>query len=111
MTGSALELTQDLIRINTVNPPGNERAWIEPLELLLADAGFTNTIHDFGPGRANLVARMGGSGEKPPLCFTGHVGIVTLTVAGQTFGRRMPLSCRSGRIPPLLHRFSAELTK
>jgi hypothetical protein len=39
------------------------------------------------------------------------IGIVTLTVAGQTFGRRMPLPCRSGRIPPLLHRLGAELTK
>jgi hypothetical protein len=38
-------------------------------------------------------------------------GIVTLTVAGQTFGRRMPLSCRSGRIPPLLRRFVAELAE
>jgi len=39
------------------------------------------------------------------------MGIVTLTVAGQTFGRRMPLSCRSGRIPPLLHRLGAELSE
>ena len=78
MTGSALELTQDLIRIDTVNPPGNERACIEPLERLLAEAGFINTIHDFGPGRANLVARKGSSGEKPPLCFTGHVDTVPL---------------------------------
>jgi succinyl-diaminopimelate desuccinylase len=78
MTRLALELTQDLIRINTINPPGNERACIEPLAAMLADAGFTNTIHDFGPGRANLVARMGGSGEKPPLCFTGHVDTVPL---------------------------------
>ncbi len=38
-------------------------------------------------------------------------GIVTLTVAGQTFGRRMPRSCRSGRIPPLLHRLGAELSE
>ncbi len=38
-------------------------------------------------------------------------GIVTLTVAGQTFGRRMPRSCRSGRIPPLLHRLGTELSE
>ncbi len=37
-------------------------------------------------------------------------GIVTLTVAGQTFGCRMPRSCRSGRVSPLLHRLGAELT-
>ena len=38
-------------------------------------------------------------------------GSVTLTVAGQTFGRRMPRSCRCGRIPPLLHRLGAELSE
>jgi len=78
MTRAALELTQDLIRLETINPPGNELLCIEPLARMLEDAGFTNTIHDFGPGRANLVARLGGSGDKPPLCFTGHVDTVPL---------------------------------
>jgi hypothetical protein len=40
-----------------------------------------------------------------------RIGIVTLTVAGQTFGRRMPRSCRSGHLPPLLRRLGAELAK
>jgi hypothetical protein len=48
-------------------------------------------------------------GDVGSICCS--YGIVTLTVAGQTFGRRMPRSCRSGRVPSLLHRLGAELTK
>lgn len=78
MTRAALELTQDLIRLETINPPGNELLCIEPLAQMLEDAGFTLAIHDFGPGRVNLVARLGGTDDKLPLCFTGHVDTVPL---------------------------------
>ncbi|MFQ5764853.1 MAG: M20 family metallopeptidase, partial [Rhodospirillales bacterium] len=79
MTGprSALELTRELIRFDTVNPPGNERPCAEHLGRMLEDAGFSVTYHDFAEGRTSLVARAGG-GDKPPLCFTGHIDTVPL---------------------------------
>lgn len=73
----AVALTREMIRVNTVNPPGNERPLAEMLGRLLADAGFSTAYHEFAPARASLVARAGG-GDKPPLCLTGHIDTVPL---------------------------------
>jgi len=73
---AATELTRTLVRIDTVNPPGNERACIEVLAGVLGDAGFALHRQEFAPGRTSLVARIG-KGERP-LAFTGHVDTVPL---------------------------------
>jgi len=78
MAQPAVELTQALVRFRTVNPPGNELACARHLGALLEGAGFAVAYHPFGEGRANLVARIGGSETKPPLCFTGHLDTVPL---------------------------------
>jgi succinyl-diaminopimelate desuccinylase len=75
---SPVALTQELVRFRTVNPPGNERACAEHLGTLLREAGFDLAYHDFGEGRVNLVARAGGDGARPALCFTGHLDTVPL---------------------------------
>lgn len=73
-----IELSRELIAFNTVNPPGNELTCIRHLEGILAGAGLETTLQEFAPGRANLIARIGGNETKPPLCFTGHVDTVPL---------------------------------
>lgn len=78
MTLSAVELTQELVRFDTVNPPGNETPCAEHLGALLERAGFRLAYHALGEGRANLIARIGGSDAKAPLCFTGHTDTVPL---------------------------------
>ncbi len=75
---SAIELTRKLIRFDTVNPPGNERACAEHLGRLLEQAGFSVSYHEFAERRASLVARIGGSADQPPICFTGHIDTVPL---------------------------------
>lgn len=55
---SATELLQRLIRFDTVNPPGNERAANEFLAELLEDAGFAVTLVGRTPERPNLVAEL-----------------------------------------------------
>jgi hypothetical protein len=67
---SSVELTQDLVRFNTINPPGAERACAETLAALLKDAGFTLDVVPFGDGRAQIVARIGGVSGKLPVGFT-----------------------------------------
>jgi succinyl-diaminopimelate desuccinylase len=69
-------LTQQLVRIDTRNPPGNEAACADFLEALLGDAGFTVTRHAFGENRFNLVARLGRPGQAQ--MFTGHLDTVPL---------------------------------
>lgn len=73
MTG--LEILRDLVSINTVNPPGNEKAAAVYLKELLEPAGFLCTIQDLGDGRANFIARMG-DGEGPELILNGHLDVV-----------------------------------
>lgn len=71
-------LTQELVRFNTINPPGNERACAERLARLLEGAGFKIELVPFGDGRAQLIARIGGKTGVPPLGFTGHLDTVPL---------------------------------
>ncbi|MGB7013381.1 MAG: M20/M25/M40 family metallo-hydrolase, partial [Pseudolabrys sp.] len=75
---SSVELTQDLVRFKTINPPGAERACAERLASLLESAGFAVDLVPFGEGRAQLVARIGGTAGKSPLGFTGHLDTVPL---------------------------------
>ncbi|HEX4116407.1 MAG TPA: M20/M25/M40 family metallo-hydrolase [Solirubrobacteraceae bacterium] len=72
----ATQLLQSLIGLDTVNPPGNERAAIEHLERILADAGFQCELLAAVPERPNLVARLKGKGDGPTLCYLGHVDTV-----------------------------------
>jgi succinyl-diaminopimelate desuccinylase len=78
-----IRLTQDLIRFETINPPGNETPCAEYIGNILERAGFEITYHplDGDPTRANLIARIGGNGEKRPLCFSGHTDVVPLGAA------------------------------
>lgn len=73
-----IELSRGLIAFNTINPPGKELGCIEYLEKILRGAGLETFVHTFAPGRANLIAKIGGSGTGDPLCFTGHVDTVPL---------------------------------
>lgn len=72
---SAVELLRSLIREDTVNPPGNERALQERLAAMLTDAGFECELLAAEPERPNLVARLRG-GEGPTLAYLGHVDTV-----------------------------------
>lgn len=74
---SPLELLQNLIRFDTTNPPGNELACVNYIDDLLTEVGFETTLFAKDPNRPNLIARLKGRGEAPPLLFQGHVDVVT----------------------------------
>jgi acetylornithine deacetylase/succinyl-diaminopimelate desuccinylase-like protein len=71
----AVELLQRLIRLNTVNPPGNETLAAECLRTYLAEAGVEAKLYARSPERANLVARIPGAGG-PSLAFLCHTDTV-----------------------------------
>ena len=75
---SAVALTQELVRFNTINPPGAERACALHLAAMLEAAGFKIDMVPFGEERAQLIARVGGKADKLPLAFTGHIDTVPL---------------------------------
>ncbi|HEY8703646.1 MAG TPA: M20/M25/M40 family metallo-hydrolase [Gaiellaceae bacterium] len=76
-----VELLRDLIRFDTTNPPGNEGACIAYVRQLLDDAGVESRIFARDDARPNLVARIAGAGDAPPLLLYGHVDVVQ--TAGQ----------------------------
>ncbi|HWV81190.1 MAG TPA: M20 family metallopeptidase [Hyphomicrobiaceae bacterium] len=78
MTTGAVDLAAELIRFNTINPPGQEAACTAHLQRLLSGAGFQCEQVLLGDGRPNLVARIGGNGDRPPIAFTGHTDTVPL---------------------------------
>ena len=73
---AATELLQQLIRFDTVNPPGNERLLQELLLGELTGAGFDCELLGAEPERPNLIARLRGAADGPTLCFLGHVDTV-----------------------------------
>ena len=75
------EVLQALVRFNTVNPPGNERAAIEYLARYVEAAGFEVTVLGATHERPNLVADLRGAQDGPTLCYLGHVDTVLADAA------------------------------
>ena len=77
-TQDAVALTRDLLRFDTVNPPGRERDCAHMAGSLLQEWGFSVQFFEFEEGRTSVIARAGGSDAKAPLCMTGHLDVVAL---------------------------------
>ena len=77
LQAEATDVLSRLIRFDTVNPPGNERACQEWLKGYLEDAGLECELLDAGdPERPNLVARLRGDAGGPVLGYLSHVDTV-----------------------------------
>jgi acetylornithine deacetylase/succinyl-diaminopimelate desuccinylase-like protein len=74
-------LLQELIRLDTVNPPGNETQAAELLRDYLAESGVESELYAKVPERANLVARLPGSGDGPSLLLLCHTDTVVADAA------------------------------
>lgn len=77
-----VELLRDLIRIPTVNRgtsdagDANERVACERIADLLTAHGVDAKIVEKKKGRGNLLARIKGTGKKPPLLLNAHLDVV-----------------------------------
>ena len=85
----ARRMCQALLRMDTTNPPGNERICADYLAAQLAEVGYTPTLLEASPGRTNLVVRHRGRGTLPPLLLTAHLDVVE---ADASKWRRPPFS-------------------
>jgi acetylornithine deacetylase/succinyl-diaminopimelate desuccinylase-like protein len=72
----AISLTRDLIRVDSSNPPGNETPAAMVLKDYLEANGLECELIARDPDRANLVARIPGSGTGPSLALVGHTDVV-----------------------------------
>jgi len=80
------ELLRGLIRLDTVNPPGQETRAAELLRDYLGDSGVRCELLARESGRANLVARLPGSGGGPSLLFLSHTDTVLADPTEWTVG-------------------------
>ena len=71
-----LEYLQAMIRMNTVNPPGNELQVARYLDSTLRGAGIETHLFEPAPGRASLVAVLKGDGTKKPVLIMAHMDVV-----------------------------------
>lgn len=77
LQAEAVDVLARLIRFDTVNPPGNERACQEWLKAYLEDAGLAcELLWAEDPERPNLVARLRGGTDGPVLGYLSHVDTV-----------------------------------
>jgi acetylornithine deacetylase/succinyl-diaminopimelate desuccinylase-like protein len=79
------EVLQTLVRFNTVNPPGNERAAIEYLEGHLREAGFFTELLAAEDSRPNLIATLDSEQPGPVMVYLGHVDTVLADPEEWTF--------------------------
>ena len=68
-------LLQELVRVNTVNPPGNEIRAAEILRSYFARNGVECAFYSRDPDRPNVVARLRG-GDGPSLALLSHTDTV-----------------------------------
>jgi acetylornithine deacetylase/succinyl-diaminopimelate desuccinylase-like protein len=73
---TALELLQQLVRIDTTNPPGNETEAAELLEADLRSAGLEVELYSDPDGRTSLVGRVPGPRDVPALVLLSHLDVV-----------------------------------
>ena len=76
LRNEAVDVLRELIRLDTVNPPGNETRAAELLRGYLEDAGVACELFARVPERANLVARLPGRGDGPTLMLLSHTDTV-----------------------------------
>jgi acetylornithine deacetylase/succinyl-diaminopimelate desuccinylase-like protein len=66
----------NLLKLDTTNPPGNETIAAEYLKKILDADGIETKMLIAEPDRANLMARLRGSGAKKPILILGHTDVV-----------------------------------
>jgi acetylornithine deacetylase/succinyl-diaminopimelate desuccinylase-like protein len=72
----AVELLREYLQIDTTVPPGNELKGALFYKRILEQDGIPVQIDEFLPGRANLLARLPGSGARRPLILMNHIDVV-----------------------------------
>ena len=71
-----VSLLRDLLRFDTSNPPGNEKPCAEHLASLFRAAGIATEMVETAPNRSCVIARVKGTGAKPPLLLSAHLDVV-----------------------------------
>jgi len=74
----AIHYLQEYLRINTVNPPGNEVEGVKFFKQIFDAETIPCQIFEPSPGRGNLLATLKGDGKKRPVLLLSHVDVVAV---------------------------------
>ncbi len=74
----SLKHFQNILRLDTSDPPGGERPAVDYLKSVLEAEGIETQIFSIDSNRPNLVARIRGNGTKRPLLLMGHTDVVNV---------------------------------
>ena len=69
-------LAGKLIQIRSADPPGHEIEVAQLVHSTMQMLGLESTLDEFSPGRANVIGRLRGTGNKPSLVFSAHLDTV-----------------------------------
>lgn len=67
---------QQYLRIDTVNPPGNEVEGAKFFKKIFDAASIPSQMFEPSPGRGNLIATLKGNGAKRPVLLLSHIDVV-----------------------------------
>ena len=73
-----VEFCRELLKIKSINPPGDELTVAEYIAGVLKETGLEVELIRHSPARASVLARLRGSGETPALLFNGHIDTVPI---------------------------------
>lgn len=73
--GKVTDLTRELVRIPSENPPGNEREVAEFIRGRMEDLGLEIHFYECSEGRPNVIGKLKGEGNKS-LMFNAHTDTV-----------------------------------
>lgn len=71
----AVEWLQEFVRVDTINPPGNEYRAVEFYARIFDEFGIPYETAESAPGRGNIWARLEG-GDEPGLMLLQHTDVV-----------------------------------
>ena len=75
LASDAVRVLQEYVRVDTINPPGNETRGVEYLAKILDAAGIGYETAESAPGRGNIWARLEG-GDEPAILLLHHIDVV-----------------------------------
>ena len=74
----AVQLTADLVRIDSTNPTNNEREVIDFIAAWLEGEGISYELQEVEPNRRNLIATVKGTGRRAPIVVVAHCDTVPI---------------------------------
>jgi acetylornithine deacetylase/succinyl-diaminopimelate desuccinylase-like protein len=72
----AISHFKTLIRFDSVNPPRNEKPTAKYLPEVFRREGLEPLVLNSAPNRANIVCRLAGVGQAPPILLNAHLDVV-----------------------------------